>query len=70
VLWACYINVVGETLERDPKQRIVAWLADNASAIFVGTITGAEIRRGLERLPEWKRRDPLREWLGIPAHCL
>lgn len=57
-------NVFSETLKRNPDQRVVAWLRENESEIFVSVITIAEIRRGIERLPQGKRREELTCWLS------
>ncbi len=56
-------NVFSEKLKRKPNPLVVDWLAANESEIFVSTVTIAEIRRGIERIPAGKRRDQFEDWL-------
>lgn len=56
-------NVFSEKLKPRPNEKVVAWLAENESELFVSTLTIAEIRRGIERLPDGKRRDQFQQWL-------
>ena len=57
-------NVFSEKFKRRPNAKVVSWLAENESELFVSTLTIAEIRRGIERLPEGERRDQLQQWLA------
>ena len=57
-------NVFSEKLKRKPDAAVVRWLAENEANLFVSTITIAEIRRGIERLPEGVRRDEFQQWLA------
>jgi len=53
-------NVISETLRGEPDPAVLAWLDERAAAgLFVTTVTEAEIRFGIARLPEGKRRDGL-----------
>ena len=56
-------NVFSEKLKPCPDAKVVTWLAENESELFVSTLTIAEIRRGIERLPEGERRDQFQQWL-------
>src|SRR5437762_9120171 len=50
-------NVVAEVMKLSPAPEVVAWLNDqDASALFLTTITIGEIGYGLEALPRGKRR--------------
>ncbi|HEX4496952.1 MAG TPA: type II toxin-antitoxin system VapC family toxin [Thermoanaerobaculia bacterium] len=50
-------NVVAELMKASPAQAVVSWLNDQeASALFLTTITIGEIGYGLEILPQGKRR--------------
>lgn len=57
-------NVFSETLRRRPDAGVVKWLAEHESEIWVSAITIAEIRRGIEKLPQGERRDQLSDWLS------
>ncbi|MCZ0937408.1 MAG: type II toxin-antitoxin system VapC family toxin [Caldilineaceae bacterium] len=50
-------NVISELMRESPHSEVLAWLDNQlTSALFVTTITEAEIRTGIALLPEGKRR--------------
>jgi predicted nucleic acid-binding protein len=57
-------NVVSEPLRATPEQRVIAWLdAQPLETLFLSVITVAELRYGLARLPNGRRRKLLAEHL-------
>jgi predicted nucleic acid-binding protein len=52
-------NVLSEPLRRQPSPLVVEWLARNATELAVTTITIAELRFGVRRLPVGRRRQSL-----------
>ncbi len=67
-------NIVSETGKAKPNARCLAWLKEHETDCCLTTITLAEMRYGLERLPEGKRkrelsrkydfiRQDFREWI-------
>jgi len=63
-------NVVLETIRRRQEKMVIAWLAQiPAEALFVSVLTLGEIRKGVEKLTDGKRREKLRTWLehDLPA---
>lgn len=52
-------NVVSEPLSRVPDQNVLRWLAEHSTEVAVTSITVAELRFGVQRLPEGRRRDHL-----------
>lgn len=53
-------NVISETMRSQPDPSVLAWLDERAAAgLFVTTVTEAEIRFGIARLPDGKRRNGL-----------
>ena|ERR1041385_6732525 len=52
-------NIVSETTKSAPHAGCVAWLVARAHDCCVTTITLAEMRYGLERLPEGKKKRAL-----------
>ncbi len=63
-------NVVSETIRRQPNKLVIGWLEHiPAEALFVSVLTLGEIRKGIERLADKKRREKLRLWLEheLPA---
>lgn len=52
-------NVVSEAAKPNPSAACVGWLKAHAADCCVATITLAELRYGVERLPDGKRRREL-----------
>ncbi|MBS3917798.1 MAG: type II toxin-antitoxin system VapC family toxin [Deltaproteobacteria bacterium] len=63
-------NIVSETIRRNPNKAVISWLDQiPAEALFVSVLTLGEIRKGIEALPDRRRREKLRLWLEheLPA---
>jgi toxin FitB len=57
-------NIVSEWMKPRPNAGVVNWLAEaDEDRIFISAVTIAEIRYGVERLPQGVRRDRLDAWL-------
>jgi predicted nucleic acid-binding protein len=57
-------NVVSETIRRQQNKLVIRWLEQiPAEALFVSVLTLGELRKGIERLADKKRREKLRLWL-------
>lgn len=57
-------NVLSETVRRSPEPAVISWLEPVPSeALFLSVLTLGEIRKGIERLRETRRRERLRIWL-------
>ena len=53
-------NVLSEALKPDPSEAVLRWLgAQEAAAVYITTITQAEMLYGVELLPLGKRRSRL-----------
>ncbi len=52
-------NVLSELTKPDPSARVVGWLENNESRLALPTIVLAELRYGIARLPEGKRKQSL-----------
>lgn len=63
-------NVFSEPVKPKPDQTVVAWLRKHESEIYVSAVTIGELRRGIERLAEGKRKAHLRLWLEDLSDCL
>ena len=63
-------NVFSEPVKPTPDAKVVAWLRAHESELYVSTITIGEIRRGIERQPDGKRKTQLRAWLVALCDCL
>ena len=63
-------NVYSEPVKPKPDPKVVAWLRKHEGELHVSTITIGEIRRGIERLPDGKRKTQLRAWLQAICDCM
>lgn len=63
-------NVFSELAARKPNERVVAWLRTHERDLYISTITIAEMRRGIETLPDGRRKAQLREWLIDLCGCM
>lgn len=59
-------NVLSELTRPRPDEGVQEWFATTPeSDIHISTITIAELRRGVTRLPTGKRREALANWLDV-----
>ena len=63
-------NIYSEPVKPKPDMKVVTWLRDHESELYVSTITIGEIRRGIERLPDGIRKTKLRVWLQSICDCM
>ncbi len=57
-------NVVSELVKPSPDTRVVAWIrATDETDMHLSVLTFAEIRYGIEKLPQGSRRERLRRWM-------
>lgn len=63
-------NVISETIRREQNKLVIRWFEQiPAEALFVSVLTLGELRKGIERLADKKRKEKLRLWLEheLPA---
>ena len=61
--------VVSEFTRQRPDQNVVDWFAQQLpDSLFISTISTGEIRRGIERLPDSKRRGSIESWFDGLKH--
>jgi predicted nucleic acid-binding protein len=56
-------NVFKELARAKPDARVVEWLREHETELYLSTVTIGELRRGIENLPAGKRRTALQGWL-------
>jgi predicted nucleic acid-binding protein len=57
--WLLDSNIVSELRKPSPNPACEAWLVANAEGCFISTVTLAEIRWGIERLPHSRRKSEM-----------
>jgi predicted nucleic acid-binding protein len=63
-------NVFSEPARPKPDAQVVAWLRENEQLLYVSTITIGELRRGIERLADGKRKTELHQRLQALCECM
>lgn len=57
--------VLSEIVKPQPNDGLVAWLSEqNANTLFVSSLTLAELKKGITKLAESKRKTYLDNWLN------
>ncbi len=57
--------VVSELVSKQPNQKVVAWIDSlESEQVYLSAITIGEITKGIEKLPESKRKGDLKVWLN------
>ena len=60
-------NIISNATKPDPSKSLIEWMAAQYDeALFISSLTVAEIWRGILDLPEGKKRDRLDEWFSGP----
>lgn len=63
--WLLDANILSELRRPKPERKVVAFVAAQPlERLFVSTVTLAEIRFGIEQLPDLGRRTDLADWLA------
>jgi tRNA(fMet)-specific endonuclease VapC len=58
-------NVISELVAKRPDPRVVQWVDSlDPDSIYLSVITIGELRRGIEKLLDSKRKETLRDWLN------
>ena len=56
--------VVSELVAKQPNPRVLAWIDSiDADGVYISVITVGEITKGIEKLPNSKRKQELIDWL-------
>ena len=62
--WLLDTCVISELVSKQPAKKVVRWIDSiDADRLYLSVITIGEIRKGIEKLPESKRRQNLQSWL-------
>lgn len=57
-------NVISELIAKSPNERVIQWIDQiDPASIYLSVITIGELRKGIEKLSDSKRKDELRNWL-------
>lgn len=57
-------NVISELAAKQPHVQVVQWIDNlDPNSVYLSVVTVSEIRKGIEKLPDSKRKDALQNWL-------
>jgi toxin FitB len=58
--------VISELVKPNPNEKVIDWLSGTSTErLFLSVVTIGEIRKGLTKLPESKKKNQLTNWLNI-----
>lgn len=63
-------NVFSEPAKPKPDAKVVAWLREHEGELYISAVTIGEIRRGIELLPDGKRKTQLSQWFRSLCSCM
>lgn len=63
-------NVFSEPAKPHPDAKVMSWLEAHENELYVSTITIGEMRRGIERLADGRRKAQLHSWLLDLCDCM
>ena len=56
--------LISELSKSKPDKKVVDWvLSENETGFYVSVLTFGELRKGIEKLPESKKKEELRVWI-------
>lgn len=56
--------LISELIKAEPDKRVVDWvLMENETDFFVSVLTFGELHKGIEKLPESRKKEELRIWM-------
>jgi len=66
--WLLDTNIISQATKPTPSPTLMTWMAKQPdSALFIASLTVAELRRGILQQPQGKRRNALEDWFLGPA---
>jgi len=66
--WLLDTNIISQATKPAPSPALLAWMGQQPdAALFISSMTVAEIRRGILQYPHGKRRDALEDWFLGPT---
>ena len=56
---------VSELIKKNPDQNVVCWMSGiDESRLFISVLTIGEIHKGIEKLPEGRKKENLHDWVN------
>lgn len=56
--------LISELAKSKPDEKVVDWvLSENETGFYISVLTFGELHKGIEKLPESKKKEELRSWI-------
>lgn len=56
--------VISELIKPEPNQKVIEWISNIEEArLFISVLTIGEIHKGIEKLPESRKKSRLHKWV-------
>ena len=56
--------IISELTKKQPNPKVVKWISNiEESSLFISVLTIGELHKGIEKLPESKKKDKLHNWV-------
>ncbi len=57
--------VLSELIKKNPSPKVIKWVSKTEEThLFISVLTVGEIHKGIEKLPESKKKEKLHEWVS------
>ncbi len=57
--------VISELIKKQPNKNVIQWISSvSENSLFLSVFTIAEIHRGIEKLPESRKKNDLQNWVN------
>jgi predicted nucleic acid-binding protein len=61
--------VISELIKKSPSPKIVEWVSKiEENSLFISVFTIGEIHKGIEKLPQGRKKDALHQWVKDDLH--
>lgn len=57
---------ISELIKKDPSPKVTDWISKiEENRLFISVLTFGEIHKGIEKLPESKKKEKLHNWVNV-----
>lgn len=64
--WLIDTNAISELKKRQPHPDVVRWFAERpGESLYLSVLTLGELRKGIDAMPEGRRKASFRDWLEV-----
>ncbi len=58
--------LLSELIKKNPCRKVTGWIAEiEESDLFISVLTIGEIHKGIEKLPDGKKKEKLHQWVNV-----